>query len=284
MFVDPRLRELVSAALDEDVGRGDVTTLSTVSADRQIRGTIFAKEPIVLSGQAWAEEVFRQVSSDYGAAVYAPKVDDGAQVEKGGVIGELHGSAQAILTGERCALNGLMRLSGIATNTRRHVDAAGAAGPKIVDTRKTTPLWRSLEKAAVRAGGGSNHRFGLDDGVLIKDNHIVAAGSITEAVRRAKAHAHHLLRIEVEVESITQIDEALAAGAQVLLLDNFDDAGLARAVSHARAQDPSVILEASGNMTPERIARINHVAVDIVSVGGLIHQSRWVDLSLRFEG
>lgn len=283
MFVDPRLRELVSAALDEDVGRGDVTTLSTVSPDRQIRARLFAKEPIVLAGQAWAEEVFRQVSADYGAVIYDPKAADGDSLEKGALVAELHGSARAALIGERPALNGLMRLSGIATNTRVHVAAAGAHGPRIVDTRKTTPLWRSLEKAAVRAGGGSNHRAGLDDGVLIKDNHIQAAGSITEAVRRAKAHTHHLLRIEVEVESLAQIDEALAAGAHVLLLDNFDDAGLARAVSHARAQDPSVVLEASGNMTPERIARIKHLSLDLVSVGGLIHQARWVDLSLRFE-
>jgi nicotinate-nucleotide pyrophosphorylase (carboxylating) len=186
------------------------------------------------------------------------------------------GPLASILTGERCALKFRMRLSGIATHV--HTCVEGIAGIDVLDTRKTTPLHRALEKHAVRCGGARSHRFGLFDGVLIKDNHIVAAGGITAAVARARAHAHALLKIEVEVESLDELHEALAAGADTILLDNMDDATLreAVAITAGRAR-----LEASGNMTAERIRRLVGMGIDQVSMGGLIHQARWADLSLR---
>ena len=194
---------------------------------------------------------------------------DGQGVDPGTVVGTVEGPLAALLRGERCALNFLMHLSGIATHTRSVVDSA--AGLRVVDTRKTTPLLRALEKEAVRHGGAANHRFSLFDGVLIKDNHIVAAGGIPEAVRRARAHAHHLLKIEVEVENLVELDQALAAGADVVLLDNMDDDTLRRAVAVRDAwRGQRVVLEASGNMTAERIARIAGIGLDFVSMGGQI--------------
>jgi nicotinate-nucleotide pyrophosphorylase (carboxylating) len=208
---------------------------------------------------------------------------EGTSVRAGTILAEVEGTLRNLLTGERLALNFLMKLCGIATHTRRYVDAAGVGGPRIVDTRKTTPLLRDLEKAAVRAGGGHNHRHALYDGVLVKDNHVAAVGSLGEAVRRARAAAHHLLRVEVEVGSLAQLDEALRSGADAILLDNMDDATLGEAVRRARATTPSVILEASGNMTPERIAAIRGLGLDLVSAGGLVHHAPWADLSLKLQ-
>jgi nicotinate-nucleotide pyrophosphorylase (carboxylating) len=216
-----------------------------------------------------------------GATVYTPARPDGDAVTSGTVVARVAGPLRNLLVGERTALNFVMRLSGIAKNTRRFVDAAGETGPAVVDTRKTTPLHRQLEKQAVRCGGGRNHRFALYDGVLIKDNHVDAVGSITEAVQRARAANHHLVRVEVEVRTLSEVDEALATSADALLLDNFDDDGLREAVRRARAVKPGIVLEASGNMTPERIARIKDFGLDLVSAGGLVHQARWADLSLK---
>jgi nicotinate-nucleotide pyrophosphorylase (carboxylating) len=278
------LRRFVDQALEEDLGPGDLTTLSVVPPQTEGRGRIVAKEDVVVAGQSLAAAVFEAVSARLGAhADYTPLVADGEHALRGAPIATLHGSLATILTGERVALNSLMHLSGIATHVAAFVVAAGPGGPRIVDTRKTRPLLRALEKGAVRAGGAHNHRFGLYDGVMIKDNHICAVGSIAQAVASARSRCHHLVRIEVEVERVDQIAEAVHAGADVLLLDNMDDATLTEAVRVARALSDRVLLEASGNMTAERVAAIRDVGVDLVSVGGLIHQARWVDLSLRLE-
>jgi nicotinate-nucleotide pyrophosphorylase (carboxylating) len=279
-----RLEQLVAAALDEDLGAGDVTTDATIDPAATGVGEALAKEGLVVFGHEAAAAVFAEVGRRLGAAVtYTPLVGDGAAVVKGTLVARVEGSLRAIVIGERTALNFLMKGCGIATHTRTYVDAAGADGPRVVDTRKTTPLLRAFEKAAVRAGGGHNHRHAHYDGVLIKDNHVTAVGSLVEAVRRARAHAHHLLRIEVEVGSLAQLEEALTTGADAILLDNLDDATLAEAVKRVRAVAPTVILEASGNMTPERIARIRHLGLDLVSAGGLVHHAVWADLSLKIR-
>lgn len=281
------LAELVRLALEEDIGSGDVTCESTVSATAQGRARVYAKQELIVCGHEPAAEVFKQLG-----AVWTVVEPDGARVSPGQTIGYAAGSLRALITGERVALNFLMRLSGIATHTASVV--ATADGLRVLDTRKTTPLHRALEKHAVRCGGAFNHRTALYDGVLIKDNHIVAAGGVTAAVRGARAAAHHLLRVECEVETLSELREALAAGAEAILLDNMDDATLADAIQinreHARTSGRSPAwLEASGNMTGPRIASLQAflqplgLTLDAVSMGGLIHQSRWADLSMRVE-
>ncbi len=268
------LTELVRLTLEEDLGPGDVTTRACVSPGARGRARLYAKEPIIVSGQEAAAEVFRQLG-----CTYSVDVPDGEAAAPGRTIARAEGPSAGLLGAERAALNFLMRLSGVATHTRHVVELA--PGLRIVDTRKTTPLLRALEKAAVRHGGGGNHRFGLFDGVMIKDNHIVAAGGITRAVERVRAQVQPLLRVEVEVETLDELDEALAAGADDILLDNMDDTMLAAAVARnaGRAR-----LEVSGGITPERLPVLRALGVHRVSMGGLIHRARWVDLSLRIEG
>jgi len=276
------LRTLVAHAIDEDLGPGDLTTEATVDARATGSGVVRAKQDLVVCGHEVAREVFDEVGRRTGGALaYEVLKPDGTAVARGTEIARVHGSLRTLLIGERTALNFLMRLCGIATNVRAYVEAAGEGGPRVVDTRKTTPLHRALEKLAVRTGGAANHRFALYDGVLIKDNHITAGGGITAAVHRARAHAHHLVRIEVEVADLDGLREALDAGADAVLLDNMSDEALAEAVRFARARRPEVLLEASGNMDPTRIAAIRDLGLDFVSAGGLIHQARWVDLSLK---
>jgi nicotinate-nucleotide pyrophosphorylase (carboxylating) len=274
------LAELVQRALEEDVGPGDLTTRAVVDPDLRGTARIVAKQDLVVSGQAAAVEVFRQLGATYTATVA-----DGAPAARGAVVGTVAGPYAALLTGERTALNFLMRLCGVATHTRSTVQAA--AGLRVVDTRKTTPLLRALEKDAVRHGGAFGHRYALFDGVLIKDNHIVAAGGIGPAVARARATIHHLLRVEVEVETLAELGEAFAAGADVVLLDNMDDATLAQAVrmrdERAARGEGRVILEASGNLSAERLPRLVNLGLDFVSIGGLVHQARWADLSMRID-
>lgn len=270
-----KLERLVELAFEEDVGPGDLTTRACVDPALRGEGHIVANDDLVVSGLQVAHVVF-----DVGDAGFAPLVSDGDAVQRGTRVARVRGSLANILTCERLALNFLMRLSGIATNTRRIVGAAQGR-LRVVDTRKTTPLHRELEKAAVRHGGGHNHRFGLYDGVMIKDNHIRAVGSIGEAVGKARNAVHHLVRVEVEVESLEQLDEALAAGADVILLDNMDDATIQAAVARAAGR---ATLEASGNMDATRIEALREVTgLDVVSVGGLIHQATWVDYSLDLE-
>lgn len=267
------LDTFVARALEEDVGPGDLTTEACVPAAQQGTADILAREPLVVAGHAVACRVF-----DSLGARYEPVVQESSTAEPGAVIAEVSGPTRAILTGERLALNLLMRLSGIATRTRRHVEAAGGAF-HVVDTRKTTALHRALEKHAVRCGGGRNHRFALYDGILIKENHIRAAGGIEPAVRAARTRAHHLLRVQVEVTTAREAREAVRAGADALLLDNMDNDTLA---AIARDLGGEVRLEASGNMDAERLEQLRALAhpPHLVSVGGLVHRARWVDLSL----
>lgn len=276
------LDRLVDQALDEDIGPGDRTTETVIPADATGSARVLAKQALTVCGHAWAARVLAGAAARTGGSVaYTVIHPDGTHVPKGEVVATVEGSLRAIIMGERVALNGLMKLSGIATHVRPYVEAAAGSRLRVVDTRKTTPLWRVLEKDAVRAGGAFNHRFALYDGVMIKDNHIWATGSLEEAVRRARAANHHLVRIEVEARTPDEVEQALRTDADCILLDNLDDDALAAAVARCRAVRPGVLLEASGNITPERIARIKHLDLDLVSAGGLIHQARWADLSMK---
>lgn len=277
------LDRLISLAFDEDLGTaGDVTTQATVLESTRGDAVVRAKEPLVLYGV----EVFRRVFTLLDPTVKIDvDVKDGASVAAGTVVMRASGNARSLLVGERPALNFLMRLSGIATQARAIQNVLAGTSTKVIDTRKTTPGWRALEKAAVRAGGAGTHRMGLFDGVLIKDNHIEAAGGITAAVGRARAHAHHLLKIEVEASSLAQVDECLAVGADAILLDNMDDAMLTDSVKRVRAHKDGarIVLEASGNMTIERLPKVAATGVDLVSMGALTHQARSVDLSMKLK-
>ena len=278
----PDLSQRLALALDEDLGPGDLTTEACVGPTAMGRAELIAKQDVVVSGLSYARAAFEAAAKRYGAfvALHEDAVD-GDRVSRGATIARVSGNLRAILVGERLALNLMMRASGIATHVRAVVDAVGPATFRVVDTRKTTPLWRDLEKAAVRHGGAGNHRFGLFDGVLIKDNHIAACGGVGEAIARARDAVHHLVRIEVEVTHLGQLDEALQAGADAVLLDNMDDATMAAAVRRVRETGRSIGIEASGNMTAERMRRIADLGLDLVSMGGLIHQARWADLSLN---
>ncbi|HEY6101288.1 MAG TPA: carboxylating nicotinate-nucleotide diphosphorylase, partial [Anaeromyxobacter sp.] len=229
---------------------------------------------LVVAGTAVARRVFDRL----GAACRFD-AEDGARVARGTTFGAASGPVRALLAAERTSLNFLQRLSGVATATRRCVDALAAGGKtRLLDTRKTTPGWRMLEKAAVRAGGGKNHRFALGDGILVKDNHVAACGGVAEAVRRARERAGAMLKIEVEVVDLPGLDAAIAAGAEIVLLDNMDDATTAEAVRRAAGR---VLLEASGNMTLERLPRVAGTGVDFVSMGAITHSARAVDISFE---
>jgi len=275
MTISPHEDRLIDLALEEDIGPGDVTTQALVPPELQGEAHIRAKAALVVAGLPVAARVFHKLDAKL---VFAAAVDDGQEVAKGTVLARLTGPVASILTGERVALNFLQHLSGIATFTRTMVAQVAGSTAALVDTRKTTPGWRSLEKYAVRLGGGHNHRLGLYDGVLIKNNHLTAVGSISEAVRQAKARAHPLLKIEVEVTDLNGLEEALNAGADRILLDNMDDATLRRAVeiNQGRAR-----LEASGSMTKERLPQVAATGVDFISMGALTHSAPAVDIHLR---
>jgi nicotinate-nucleotide pyrophosphorylase (carboxylating) len=280
MWLTPAVRRLIDLALEEDLGRGDVTTDAVVGAGVRARGRIVSREPLVVAGVAVATEIFRRIDPGTAVTVVAA---DGTALATGGQVLEVTGAAAALLRAERTALNFLQRLSGIATVTERYVRAAAGTGARIADTRKTYPGARALEKLAVRAGGGSNHRFDLGGGVLIKDNHLAVAGSVGEAIRRARAFAPHGLKIEVEVDTFDQLEAALAATADIILLDNFSTADVVKAVRLAAATRPRPQLEVSGGVTLERIPELAASGVDIISVGALTHSARAVDLSLELE-
>ncbi|GIU94538.1 MAG: nicotinate-nucleotide diphosphorylase (carboxylating) [Gaiellaceae bacterium] len=267
------LEQLVERALAEDVGAGDVTTEAIVPPGQTATAELVVKEPGVVFGLEVAEAVFRSLAEGIAFEALAA---EGTRVGAPSVVGRVTGPLGAILTGERVALNFLGRLSGIATLTRRYVDAVEGTGCVILDTRKTTPGLRSLEKQAVVAGGGRNHRFGLDDGVLIKDNHLRAAGSLTEAVRRARAVTD--LSIEVECDTLEQVSEALAAGVDAILLDNMTLAELRRAVELAGGR---ARLEASGGITLEDVRAVAETGVDEISIGALTHSAPSLDVSLE---
>lgn len=277
-IVDDATLHLIDLALDEDRGPGDWTTRWTVPARLRVRAEIVAKENGILAGVAPASAVFLRIDS---RVTCEPRHDDGARVAPGDVVLSLSGPARAILTGERVALNFLQRLSGVATLTRRFVDAIDGTGARILDTRKTTPGWRSLEKAAVRAGGGVNHRMGLYDAIMIKDNHVEIAGGITAAVAAVREQNTRGLPVVVEVRSLEELDEALRAGVDRVLLDNMDIDTMREAVARARRHDANVVLEASGNMTLGRVRAVGSTGVDFISVGAVTHSAPALDLSLR---
>ncbi|MCL5406101.1 MAG: carboxylating nicotinate-nucleotide diphosphorylase [Deltaproteobacteria bacterium] len=269
--------ELLKLALAEDLGSADVTTLSTIPADLEGSAIVFGREPFVLSGSKPFRRIFELLDPEISIECLFP---DGERIEPNVTVFRIEGRVRTLLSGERTALNFAQRLSGIATMTRKMVDAIGGAGAQLLDTRKTTPLWRSLEKEAVRHGGGRNHRFGLSDGILIKDNHIAAAGGVAESVRRARENAPHTLRVEVEVENIEQLREALTAGADIVLLDNFSREMLKEAVAVAKGR---VLLEASGGVSLETVRAIAETGVDFVSCGALTHSARAIDLSMEMS-
>src|SRR5262245_29803963 len=274
--LDPGLyREIVRRALAEDLGWGDVTTEATVAAGLKARGVVLAKSPCVIAGVDVAAEAFRQLDP---AVVFTVRKGDGSSCVPGEIVAEVSGSAASMLTAERTALNLMQRMTGIATMTRRYVDATGGH-ITILDTRKTTPTLRALEKYAVRAGGGTNHRGGLDDGILIKDNHIRLAGGVAEAVRRMKA-ANQEMPIEVEAQSLDQVDEAIQSGADVILLDNLTTDQIREALTRIAGRAK---VEISGGVTLERIPELARTGADYVSIVALTHSAPAADLSFELE-
>ncbi len=271
-------RTLVEEALREDLGHGDVTTASLVPGNLRGLGLLRAKQDLILCGIQVAEEVFQLVDEELA---FIPLKKDGEEVIKGEVVAEVRGRVSSILQGERVALNFLQHLSGVATYTKKFVEKVKDLPVKIIDTRKTLPGFRVLEKYAVLCGGGANHRFGLSDGVLIKDNHIKACGSVKRALKLAKEKLSHVYRIEIEVKNLEELAEALEAGAEAILLDNMDTRTLREAVRIARQKNPSVLLEASGGVTLENVREIAETGVDLISIGRLTHSAPAVDLNLK---
>jgi nicotinate-nucleotide pyrophosphorylase (carboxylating) len=269
------LARVIRTALEEDIGAGDITTTAALIGDEMGVARATAKTEMVVAGIDLFGEVFLTLDPSLG---FTAQRQDGEKVAEGDLLAEISGRLASILTAERVALNLLQRMSGIATMTRRYVDAIAGTRAKILDTRKTAPGLRILDKYAVRAGGGCNHRFALYDGVLIKDNHIVAAGGIGPAVKRVRARIPHTLKIEVEVKNGAELEEALAAGADAVLLDNMSLAEMASAVARVEGKIP---LEASGNMTLERIKEVAGTGVDLISVGALTHSVTAADISLN---
>ncbi len=269
------VEEAVRAALTEDLGRaGDITTQATILASASACAVIAARKAGVIAGLPLARAAFRQLSAQ---VAFEPLVDDGAHVAPGAVIANIAGPARAILSAERVALNYLGRLSGVATLTSLYAQRVAHTRARICDTRKTTPGLRAFEKYAVRCGGGANHRFGLDDAMLIKDNHIAVAGGVVPALRAAKAFAGHLVKIEIEVDNLAQLREVLSEGADVALLDNMGVDQLREAVALVNGR---MLCEASGGVTLDTAAAIAETGVDFVSVGALTHSAPTLDVGL----
>jgi nicotinate-nucleotide pyrophosphorylase (carboxylating) len=266
--------KIVKAALDEDIGYCDLTTEAVVNPNRRAVGDFVAENDGIICGLVVAQRAFKMVDD---SVVFEPFVCDGAEVSKGDVFARVTGSARSILKAERVSLNFLQHMSGIATLTRTAVEKVRRFGTIVTDTRKTTPGLRALQKYAVRCGGGQNHRFGLFDGVLIKDNHIAVAGSIAAAVEAARSRVPHTVRIEVEVETHSQVEEALEAGADIIMLDNM---GLDDMADMAKLIGGRALVEASGGITCDRLETVAAAGVDIISMGCLTHSSRSLDLSL----
>ncbi len=271
------LDALLRAALEEDVGTGDITTESCIPACAVSRGGFRAKEDMVVCGLDVAKRVFELVDP---TVVFTPLTEDGARAKKGDILATVEGNSRSILTGERVSLNLMQRMCGIATRTAEAVAAVAGTKARIVDTRESTPGLRVLEKYAVRVGGGGNHRFNLADGVLIKDNHIRAAGGITQAVEAVRRNAPHTLRIEVETETLEEVREALAAGADVIMLDNMDNDRMREAVGVIAGR---AVVEASGNMGDRDLRAVAQTGVDVISIGALTHSVKSSDISLKFD-
>jgi nicotinate-nucleotide pyrophosphorylase (carboxylating) len=284
-MLDPLLdthavRRIIDLALEEDLGRGDVTTAAIVDEGTTAAANLVARDGLVLAGLGVCTAVFQRVDATISAQELAR---DGSRVMAGTTVATYRGRAASLLAAERSALNFVQRLSGVATLTRAFVEAAAGFPLRIADTRKTTPGFRLLEKYAVRMGGGSNHRFDLGSGVLIKDNHVAVAGSVTKAVEHARGRIPHGLKVEVEVDSLDQLEEALATDADVILLDNFTGADIERAVARVKRLSARPLLEVSGGVTLPRIAELARAGIDIVSVGALTHSAPAVDLALDID-
>lgn len=273
---NPQVDAIIDLALNEDIGTGDITTLSTIPEEKTAFGRFIAKEDMVICGVPLAAHIFAKVDPNI---VFSAAFEDGAQVRKSDVIATVTGNARNVLTGERTALNFMQRLTGIATRTAAAATEVAGTSAKITDTRKTTPGLRVLEKYAVRAGGGTNHRFNLADGVLIKDNHIAVSGGIRKAVAAARAVIPHTLKIEVEVETKEQLAEALEAGADIIMLDNMTNEQMRECVQIVGGR---ALVEASGNMGEKKLRDVAETGVDIISIGALTHTVKAADISLKF--
>lgn len=271
------LDRIIENALEEDIHTGDITTLAVVRERHEARARLTAKEPLILAGIEVAVRVFRMVDP---RIAFTPRFSDGDKLQSGDVIAEMLGDAASLLQGERVALNFLQRMCGVATLTGQYMTAVKGTKARIVDTRKTTPGLRSVEKYAVRVGGGNNHRSGLYDGVLIKENHITAAGGIGIAIARARGYIPHTMKIEVETETLAEVAEALAAGADIIMLDNMDLAAMREAVAMIAGR---ALVEASGGVNLETVREIAETGVDIISVGALTHSCRAMDISMLLE-
>ncbi|SDY62142.1 carboxylating nicotinate-nucleotide diphosphorylase [Nitrosomonas sp. Nm58] len=279
MIGHEEIKKNVTLALAEDIGKGDLTA-SLVPVDKTLLARVISRERAVICGIAWFEECFRQLSLNIELNWF---VQDGEIVQADQKLCEITGNARALLTAERTALNFLQLLSAVATQTRRYVDAVSGTGAMIVDTRKTLPGLRFAQKYAVKCGGGENHRFGLHDGILIKENHIIAAGGIKLALQKAKEIAPAGVFIQIEVETLDELQQALTAGATMILLDNFDPAGLYEAVAlNQQLTNPCAILEASGNITLANVRAVAETGVNRISVGSLTKDVKALDLSMRF--
>jgi nicotinate-nucleotide pyrophosphorylase (carboxylating) len=268
---------LIDLALEEDIGSGDITTAHLVDTDTPGRATIVAKEELVIAGLAMARRVLERLDAGID---FQAHFSDGDVVPKLSIVADLQGRLAALLTAERTALNFLQRLSGVATHVRAYVHRMGHTQVRLVDTRKTTPGWRVLEKYAVRVGGAANHRMGLYDGVLIKDNHIAACGGIKPAVERIRSRISHLTKIEVETATLDEVNEALAAGADIIMLDNMDLPAIRRAVALI---DGRALVEVSGGVTDKDLKDLAAAGVDLISSGALTHSARAVDISMKIK-
>jgi nicotinate-nucleotide pyrophosphorylase (carboxylating) len=269
--------QLIQLALGEDIGPGDITTDNLVAPDARGIGTIVAKQDLVIAGLQVAEQVFRLLEPKI---TFEARCADGARVAPGSTVASIEGTLAALLKGERTALNFLQRMSGIATQARDYVEMVAGTPVTLVDTRKTTPGWRVLEKYAVRMGGAHNHRMGLYDGVLIKDNHIAVCGSIAKAVKQVRRAISHLVKVEVEATTLDEVEAALAAGADIIMLDNMDLEQIRRAVE---VIEQRALVEVSGGVTRQRLKALALTGVDLISIGALTHSAVAVDLSMTIK-
>ncbi len=277
MFPKHIIHKLIQSALEEDVGAGDVTTTVVLTGKEVGKAKAVAKAGLVVAGV----EIFRETFFyQDGGLQFTAHCQDGEAVDKGGILAEISGNLGSILTAERVALNYFQRMCGIATLTRQYVEAIKGTRAKILDTRKTAPGFRVLDKYAVRVGGGANHRYGLYDGVLVKDNHIAAAGGISQAMARVREHRPHTLKVEVEVRNLQEVEEALTSGADIIMLDNMTIEDMKRAVAVVQGKAP---LEASGNVTLANVKQIAETGVDFISVGALTHSAPAADISLMID-
>ncbi|TLP45448.1 MULTISPECIES: carboxylating nicotinate-nucleotide diphosphorylase [Cohaesibacter] len=276
----PIIDEAVLAALKEDLGlAGDITTLSTIPETAHAKAVIAARDEGVISGIPLADSAFRLIGKWHGEIVtFSPQMEDGTEVRKGDVVARIFGPARLVLSAERIALNFMGRMSGIATATNQMVKLTEGTDAKVTCTRKTTPGLRAFEKYAVKCGGGSNHRFGLDDAILIKDNHIAVSGSVTEAIRRARDYVGHLVKVEIEVDTLEQLKEAIAAKPDVVMLDNMGPETIREAL--AMMEGTGIISEASGGVSPETIRAVAQTGVDFISAGYITHSAPNFDLGL----